>query len=205
VVGLGLLVMNVFFDNAHELMLQVVAFASALLASVLFRLLELKLPHRQEAVIGVIYVLAASLAILVLAGHPHSGEQIQYLLSGQILFTTWQDVLIIVPWYTLLFAIWVVRPNWREGFGFYVFFALFVTLAVQYVGVFVIFASLIIPALCAEWINNESRAAVLIGVLGISGGIVSSAISDLPAGPLIVMVYFFVLCFVFFTKRKSIY
>ena len=62
-----------------------------------------------------------------------------------------------------------------------------ITASVQLVGVYLVFASLILPALAT--LDRERRwlgAALTIGALGYIGGLLLSALTDLPTGPLIV-------------------
>ena len=147
------------------------------------------MPNQQEAIIGVSFILAASLAILLLANHPHGGEEMKHLLSGQILFITWQDVIAHAPIYTLILIVWLYKPNWRSGIGFYLIFALAITSSVQLVGVYVVFASLILPALAAESAKRPYKIAWLCGILSVGLGVYGAALADLPAGPLLVVSY----------------
>ena len=63
-----------------------------------------------------------------------------------------------------------------------------VTAPVQLVGVYLVFASLIVPALAIRRLGPLSGLLVgwLIGALGYAAGLVASALWDLPSGPLIV-------------------
>ena len=65
-------------------------------------MIENKIQSQQEAIIGVSFVLAASLSILFLTDHPTGGEEIRHLLSGQMLFITWEDVLTHLPIYIFI-------------------------------------------------------------------------------------------------------
>jgi zinc/manganese transport system permease protein len=74
----------------------------------------------------------------------------------------------------------------RERF-FYPLFACAVTVSVQLVGIYLVFATLIVPALARRHLARARMAVCyLLGTLGYVTGIALSAISDLPAGPLIV-------------------
>jgi zinc/manganese transport system permease protein len=74
------------------------------------------------------------------------------------------------------------------GWLFYAVFALAVTASVQLVGVYLVFASLIVPALATAGMSGRARlvAGYLIGALGYASGLAFSAIFDLPSGALIV-------------------
>jgi zinc/manganese transport system permease protein len=67
-------------------------------------------------------------------------------------------------------------------------FALTVTASVQLVGVYLVFASLILPALAVRVLDDRRGLVVgyVIGVVGYAVGVVASARLDLPTGPLIV-------------------
>ena len=54
-------------------------------------------PKEQEAVIGSSFIVAASAGLLVLANDPHGEEALGDVLSGQILFIAWADVVAFLP------------------------------------------------------------------------------------------------------------
>ena len=62
------------------------------------------------------------------------------------------------------------------------------TASVQFVGVYLVFASLIIPALATQRLHGRQRlvSGYLLGALGYIAGIVLSALFDLPTGAVIV-------------------
>ena len=194
IAGLGiiasLVVAERFMADTPALwMAQAVALGCAILAGLFFRKVERTMPDQQEAIIGVSFVLAAVLAILLLADRAQSGQEIQHLLSGQMLFITCGQVATHAPIYGLILALWFMRPIWRQGIGFYLLFALAITSSVQLVGVYVVFASLILPALAAIGAKHPHGAAWLCGMLAVLGGIVAALLADAPAGPVIVVSY----------------
>jgi zinc/manganese transport system permease protein len=67
--------------------------------------------------------------------------------------------------------------------GFYLLFAVSVTASVQLVGVYLVFATLIIPALATRGIEHEQRRLFT----GYSVGLMLSALLDLPTGAVIVL------------------
>lgn len=189
IAGLGLIASSRFLHEPSAGEAQLLALLAAILAGLFFRQVEKYLPDQQEAIIGVSFVLAASLAILLLADHPQAGEEIQHLLSGQMLFVSWQDVAAQSPIYGLILLLWFLRPAWRQGMGFYVLFALAITAFVQLVGVYVVFASLILPALAASKAARPNIMAWLCGVTAVLSGVFLAVVSDAPAGPVIVVCY----------------
>ncbi|MBE9550254.1 MAG: metal ABC transporter permease, partial [Proteobacteria bacterium] len=72
--------------------------------------------------------------------------------------------------------------------AFYLIFAIAITASVQLVGVYLVFASLIIPALATRNLsyNRQLPVAWLIGFLGYLAGISLSMWFDYPTGALIV-------------------
>ena len=88
---------------------QIIAGISALLAAVFFRWIERVVPTEQEAVIGSCFILAASAVLLVLADHPNGGEEVQHILSGQMLFISWSDVLAFLPLYIVALVLSLIH------------------------------------------------------------------------------------------------
>jgi len=81
--------------------------------------------------------------------------------------------------------------RWRQQLGrvgFYVLFALVVTISVQLVGVYLVFTSLIVPAVATH--RHPARRQLVLGYgLAFASylvGLVSSAVFDLPSSPVIV-------------------
>ncbi len=189
IAGLGLVVGNMFIHDPSPWLIQFMALGCAVAAGLFFRKVETAMPERQEAIIGCAFVLAASLALLLLADHPHGGEEVKHLLSGQMLFVTWTDVAKHSPIYALILLAWFFRPEVRNNIGFYLLFALAITSSVQLVGVYVVFASLILPALAAVRVRQPHLVAWLCGVAAVLSGIAFAVAFDMPAGPIIILSY----------------
>jgi zinc/manganese transport system permease protein len=184
IAGFGLVLANYLAED-NMLAMQLSALAFALAGAFFFRFIEKKAPEKQEAIIGCSFVLAASASILVLSGNPHGAEEVQHLLSGQILFVTWDEIFKHLPVYILILALWLLVPRVRSGAWFYVLFALAITSSVQLAGVYVVFASLILPALA----SSRIAVAWVFGIASVVMGIIISVITDAPAGPVIVCSY----------------
>ena len=189
IAGLGLVVGNMFIHDPSPWLIQFMALGCAVGAGLFFRKVETAMPERQEAIIGCTFVLAASLALLLLADHPHGGEEVKHLLSGQMLFVTWTDVAKHSPVYALILLAWFFRPEARNNIGFYLLFALAITSSVQLVGVYVVFASLILPALAAVRVRQPHLVAWLCGAAAVLSGIAFAVAFDMPAGPIIILSY----------------
>jgi zinc/manganese transport system permease protein len=164
------------------------ALGAALAASALLAWTEPRAGRLQEALIGVLFVLTASTAFLLLAARPQAGEHLQELLAGQILWAGWRQIggAALVAAGVLL--LWHGLPGWRQRL-FYPMFALSITVSVQLAGVYLVFASLILPALAAHLLNSRAGLAMgyAVGILGYALGLSLSAAADLPSGPLIVV------------------
>ncbi len=163
------------------------ALAAALAAAGLLAWTERYWPQIQEALIGCLYVIAASLALLVLANHPHGAEQMQTLLSGQVLWVHEEHVWVTAAVYAVVLGAWAAGLR-RSTAGFYLLFAVTVMASVEMVGVFLVFATLILPALAVHGLP-ERRGLPLGYALGAAGyalGLWLSVPFDLPAGPSIV-------------------
>jgi zinc/manganese transport system permease protein len=168
---------------------QLAAVTAALLGALLLTWTERRAPQQQEALIGVMFILAACGGILLLAGNPHGGEHLKDLLVGQILWVGTTQLLWLAAVSALLLAAMALGWVRRLGrFGFYAVFALAVTASVQLVGVYLVFSSLIIPALGTRALQGRKRLWVAggIGALGYALGLALSAVWDLPSGAVIV-------------------
>jgi zinc/manganese transport system permease protein len=167
---------------------QVAAAAAALAGAGLLAWTDRHWPEFQEPLIGTLFVLAATGALLLLANNPHGGEHLKDLLVGQILWVSYAQLWPAAMVSAVLLALIAWRGGRLTGALFYVLFALAVTLSVQLVGVYLVFASLIVPALATAGMAGKRRLATAyaIGVLGYVLGLGFSAVFDLPSGALIV-------------------
>lgn len=174
-------------DVAHGLGAQAAAATAAVLGALLLTWCDKRWPQLQEALIGLMFVVAASAGILLLSGNPHGGEHLRDLLGGQILWVGWERLGPVAALSAVLLLAWF---GWRERLGragFYLVFALAVTASVQLVGVFLVFASLIAPAVAtAAARGRRLPLAWGLGALGYAIGLGLSLAFDLPAGAAIV-------------------
>ena len=87
----------------------------------------------------------------------------------------------------VLLALWQWSKLKSSTLGFYALFAVAVMASVQLVGVYLVFASLIVPALATYRISkNRNYYAFAIGVAGYAIGLLLSAWFDLPSGATVV-------------------
>ena len=187
IAGLGVIVAASLDWDTGGIGVQIAAVSAALTATLLLNWTERHWPDEQEALIGVLFVLAATTSILGLAENPHGGEHLKELLVGQILWVTPAVLWPVAVVYALVLVCWFNLDRLGQ-FGFYGLFAISVTASVQLVGVYLVFASLIIPALATMNLSGVKRLAAgyTIGTLAYLSGLIASTIWDLPPGALIV-------------------
>ncbi len=189
IAGLGVIAADAFGLPDGGLAVQGAAVVASLLGALLLTWTERRWPEQQEALIGVMFILAACLGILLLSSNPHGGEHLKDLLVGQILWVGKPQILALGAVTAVLVAAMLTGVVRRLGrFGFYATFAIAVTASVQLVGVYLVFSSLIIPALATRRLAGRARwlAGYAVGAVGYALGLALSALADLPSGAVIV-------------------
>lgn len=190
VAGLGVIAAYTMGWEAEGWQVQIAAVSAALIAAFILHLTDRWFPEIQEALIGVAFVLAATLGILLLAGNPHGGEHLKELLVGQVLWVNYPQLLPAAVVSALVLAAWYWIRDHLQGFGFYAIFAFAVTASVQLVGVYLVFAALIIPALATRSIENRwlrISCGYGVGLVGAATGLLVTINMDLPAGAIVVL------------------
>ena len=189
VAGLGVIVADAAGWEPTGVAVQVAALAAALACALLLTWTERRWPEVQEAIIGVVFIAASSGAVLLLAKNPHGGEHLKDLLAGQILWVNPAQLPLVALVYAGILALWLAAGARLGRIGFYAVFACMVTVSVQLVGLFLVFVTLVVPAL-ATWYARRRRLlkGYLIGGAGYALGLVASMAADLPSGPMIVCV-----------------
>jgi zinc/manganese transport system permease protein len=187
VAGLGLIAAHSFDWEPGGWQGQAVALGSAVAGALFLHVTEKHWAAIQEALIGTLFVLAASGSVLLLASNPHGGEHLKELLVGQILWVGYEQLIPVALLYAGVLAVGYALRRHPSSLPFYLLFALSITASVQLVGVYLVFATLIIPALA---IRNNGKNALQWGyIVAISGyglGLLLAALFDMPAGAMIV-------------------
>jgi zinc/manganese transport system permease protein len=163
----------------------------------------------QEAIIGITFVVAAAGVILLLSRIAGGKEELEHLLTGDILNVTGAEVgqraaifIALAAFYTAFhkrFALISSDPAsaFAQGmkvrlwdFLFYAAFSLVVVSFVRVAGVLLTFAYLIVPAVCGVMLATRwmTRLAIGWGVAATASllGLVASYWMDLPTGAAIV-------------------
>jgi len=166
----------------------------------------------QEAAIGIVYVVSAALAVMVLDRLPGEAEHLKGMLVGNILFVTWPQVAKTAVLYAAVgLAHYLFRMRFTTisfspeeaaaggldvklwDFLFYALFGFVVTSSVELAGVLLVFTFLIIPAVSAGHFVSSLKGRIwlgwALGVITSLAGIAASAAYDLPTGPAIVCAF----------------
>lgn len=189
VAALGTVLVHMNHDLEHLPLAQLwMPLLFALGAAGVIAWLEKHMAKELEAMIGCFYVLAAVAAMLLLSHDPHGGELLKQVLSGQILWVDWSMLLLPALATAGVLGLVMWRPALLSGRWFYLLFALMITLSVELVGVYLVFSSLILPALAVNRCPGRVPLlwAYLVGASGYLLGLWLSASYDLPAGAAIV-------------------
>jgi zinc/manganese transport system permease protein len=166
---------------------QIAAFSAAFLGALLLTWTEKKYPEVQEAIIGVIFILAATAGVILLAGNVHANENLRDLLVGQILWVRASHLPLEALIYAAILSVWFGFRERIGRTGFYLLFACAVTVSVQLVGLYLVFSSLIIPPLATRHIKRYRLAiSYCVGAIGYGIGLGLSVMLDLPSGPVVV-------------------
>lgn len=177
----------------------------------------------QEALIGMVYVVAAASAIIILSFAPEGGEELKTLLVGHLLFVDSFEIAKIAVLYSLVGIIHYIfrkqfflisgNPKQAETSGlnirfwdflFYATFGVIVTSSVEMAGVLLVFSFLMAPSLCAMYLAKNLRARLGIawgfGLLASCLGMFASYFLDLPTGAAVVCVFGLLLLLVLLYK-----
>ncbi|MGC8988702.1 MAG: metal ABC transporter permease [Verrucomicrobiia bacterium] len=181
-----------------------------LAGAVVFTLTRTRHPRvPQEALIGIVYVVAAAAGILILMKSTGGKEELQRSLVGELLVVPPREVFQTIGLFALVGVVhYVFRRQFiaisedpdaaeRSGlsvrwwdFLFYVMFGFVVTSFVHIGGVLLTFSYLIVPAVCGNYLAAKLRPRLLIGwTVATVASIVSLAVTpvlDLPVGAAIV-------------------
>jgi len=206
--ALGMIAFQVFMSfDEHSLLAGYgrlgAGLVAAIFCAVVFHVIEKKSGDYQEALIGCAFVLAASMGLLLVANSPHGGEEIKNILEGQILWTSWSHILFIAPIFIAVFIAWVVFKA-KRAFLFYPLFAITIPFSVSMIGVYLVFASLIFPALAvANRQNHKVMMGIVISACSYLLGLMASYLFDWPAGPAIVLCMALISFALFLTHKNQ--
>jgi zinc/manganese transport system permease protein len=188
IAGVGVIAAGFFGLEDEPYAVQGLALVAALSGALFMTWTERRWSDIQEGIIGTVFVLAATLQVLLLAGNPHAGEYLKDLLVGQILWVNYAQLAAVAVLTAVVLGVWFGVGAERLGrIGFYTLFGLSVTASVQVVGVYLVFSTLIVPALASRRATrNRLGKAYAVGAVGYLTGLIASMLTDLPTGALTV-------------------
>ncbi|MHB8915746.1 MAG: metal ABC transporter permease [Thiobacillus sp.] len=158
----------------------------------------------QEALIGVIYVVTAAAAFLLVDKAPQGTEHIKQMLTGNILTVAERDLFVVIPLYAAIAGLhaWATHRGWLGGtpardllgdFAFYACFAVVVTSSVALAGVLLVFSFLIIPAAIGVLYATRTpwRLAIgwVAGAVASAAGLAASYVWDMSTGAAMVCAF----------------
>lgn len=166
----------------------------------------------QEAIVGVIYVVSAAAALLLVDQAPQGAEHLKQILIGSILTASLGDVAKLAALYGAIGALfWFWRAPlqrvslqaealqkdkfkiWCWDFAFYAMFGAVVTSSVAVAGVLLVFSFLIIPAAIGLlYAPAWARALTIAWIVGAAASALGLGISyalDWPTGAAMVCVF----------------
>ncbi|MFZ5875223.1 MAG: metal ABC transporter permease [Nitrospirota bacterium] len=153
----------------------------------------------QEAVMGVVYAVAAAAAVLVVAKAPYGDADFLHLLFGNILVVTDRQLAILAG-LAIAVAIWRTATRRADPaaasrgatVGFYLLLGFAIAAAIRSAGVLMVFTYLVAPALVIRLMNVGRGAGVAAAAIAGSCGVVGlwgSYQWDLPSGSAIVAAF----------------
>jgi len=171
----------------------IAALLAALLGAGFVAWLARTWPAQREALIGLVYVGGAAAAMLWVSSDPHGAQKLRALLAGDILWVRADALWPLAVGSLLFLALNRVRPDalLRDAV-FYPAFAILISLSVPVLGLYLVFAALIAPAVGAnrllETLFPTARwLPYLLGAIGLTVGLLASYFLDYPSGPTIVL------------------
>jgi zinc/manganese transport system permease protein len=160
----------------------------------------------QEAIIGIVYVVASAAVILMTSFTAEGAEHVKETLTGSLIWATWGTFFVVAAVYAALGVFhFLTREKMRAvtfrpdtvrnvrlwDFVFYLTFGIAITFSVSLAGVLLIFSTLVIPAAIAYTFTARfNRALVLAwvsGGLALAAGLLGSVYWDVTTGPLLVV------------------
>ncbi|MCE3271342.1 MAG: hypothetical protein K0S57_1739 [Ramlibacter sp.] len=182
VAAAGALAVGIAWERAPPGATAVLSAVAALLGGGLVWWLARRWPAQREALIGLVYVAGASASVVGAAFDPHGREQLTALLAADVLWVGWPATALLAAGAIVVLAL-AGRDGRRLGRDalFYPVFALALSVAVPALGLYLVFALLIAPALWTRRGRPLRDAIALAAGASLAGLGVSWAL-DWPSG-----------------------
>ncbi|WP_189346407.1 metal ABC transporter permease [Undibacterium macrobrachii] len=173
---------SVVMHDSNAVTTQIFAALGALLCAGLVAGMAKRWPAQREALIGLVYVAGASLSLLGARIDAHGRERMAELLAADMLWASWPQVASLAACAVVLgLVLLLAQSSLKKDLIFYPLFAVIASMAVPILGLFVVFASLISPAL---WVHRGLSLSLAIAVTIVAAGLGLSAswYFDAPSG-----------------------
>lgn len=184
----GVAFARMMWGDADTWLTQGSAIGAALSCAALLVWTDRRYAIKQEVVIGAVCVNMAAVLLILLSYDSSGAEFLELLLIGQILWAEPLQLVIVGLVYAVALVVWIYRDLGREPVLFYLVFAVVIAFSVQIVGILLVFASLLVPALAAHAAPSGWRHLIAfnVGVVGYLAGLVISVLFIIPTGATIV-------------------
>jgi zinc/manganese transport system permease protein len=180
VAALGALAVALAWENAPGAAVAAASALAALAGAGIVWWLARRWPAQREALIGLVYVAGASASVIGAAFDPHGREQLTALLAADVLWVHWQAAVLLAVAAAVVLAL-SRRGRLGRDVLFYPVFALALSIAVPALGLYLVFALLIAPALWTRR-GRPLRDAVLLAAGACLAGLGVSWALDWPSG-----------------------
>jgi len=167
------------------------AAATTAIAVVFMALMDEETPLPKEAVMGGVYVFAASVGMVLLSLLPYGEGQLMGLLFGSVLGIGWQGIgeLAVFSAIGLTLALPEHNNSFSGRLRFYAGLSLIIVPAIYAIGVLLVFAYLVMPAL-SVWRrghNGPAWEALALAILASIAGTFIADFLDLPPSATVVL------------------
>lgn len=167
------------------------AAATTAIAILLMALMDEETPLPKEAVMGGVYAFAASVGMVLLSLLPYGEGQLMGLMFGSILGIDWEGIIKLAVFSGL--GLMLAMPHHTNTYGgrvrFYTGLSLIIVPAIHAIGVLLVFAYLVMPAL-SVWRKGENgpawQALGLAATASIAGTFIADFL-DLPPSATVVL------------------
>jgi zinc/manganese transport system permease protein len=211
IAALGVTFAFLFRINHESPLTYPISLAFVSLAAWFFSSLKNKRPRIcMEAIIGIIYAVAATAAVIIIDKAAGSHEHTKEMLIGSILWVQWPEIIKSLVVYAAIGGFHFIfrhkfiplsedyegakKANMKTqlwDFLFYFTLGIVVMHSVRIGGILIVFAFLIIPASISALFSNKWSARILIGwlvgTLVSILGLILSWYKDVPSGPAVVL------------------
>lgn len=144
-----------------------------------------------ESIVGIVYAVAASGAVLLMAQAPEGLDHLDDLLGGSLLTVSKHEVAEAAALYAVVgVVLWMFRRKLSDVVLF-VLLAIVVTSSVAIAGVLLVFSYLIVPPL----LGKRFAVAWIASAIVSAAGVVLSFLTDLPTEATVVCTFGLVLLF----------